>query len=351
MEPELRAFVEAAGGGRLARAERAAGGASRVTWLVDLALEGGGERALVLRHDSGDGPLSGTPLDLPREAAVYRALAGAPVRVPRLVAAAPDGRTLLVERAPGSPDLAAVSDPERRAAIARDALLALAELHRLDPARLALPGFARPASGAEHARLDLALWRGIHAARGGPEDALLERAFAWLDAAAPAAPVRTALCHGDAGPGNLLFEGERVTALLDFEFAHLGDPHDDLAWVSVRAHLLPGFAALPEAFGAWSEATGRALDPERLAFYRALVLLRMAVACRAALAFRGPRALGTALHATLLPYLRFLLPQALAQAGCAEGFVAALGEEARASVAAHPLLRAHARPLAPLALA
>jgi aminoglycoside phosphotransferase (APT) family kinase protein len=350
VEQALRDFVEAESGGRVTRAERAATGASRVTWLVDVARGGGRERALVLRHDSGDGPLSGTPLDLPREAAVYRALRGAPVRVPQLVAAAPDGRTLLLERAPGSAELAAVADPARRAAIARDALVALAELHRLDPARLELPGFARPAEGAEHARLDLALWRAIHAARGGPGDPLLEHAFDWLDAAAPAEPVRTALCHGDAGPGNFLFEGERVTALLDFEFAHLGDPQDDLAWVSVRAHLLGGFAALPEGLAAWSEATGRALDPERLAYYRALVLLRMAVACRAALSFRGPRALDTALHATLLPYLRFLLPQALEQAGCGEGFLRPLGEEARAGVAAHPLLRAHARPLAPLEL-
>jgi aminoglycoside phosphotransferase (APT) family kinase protein len=37
------------------------------------------------------------------------------------------------------------------------------------------------------------------------------------------------LVHGDPGPGNFMHEGDRVNAVTDWEFAHLGDPDED--WV------------------------------------------------------------------------------------------------------------------------
>jgi Ser/Thr protein kinase RdoA (MazF antagonist) len=55
------------------------------------------------------------------------------------------------------------------------------------------------------------------------------------------------LVHGDYGPQNLLLElaAWEVAAVLDWEFAHEGDPIDDLAWAEwiVRMHH-------PEAVGA-----------------------------------------------------------------------------------------------------
>ena len=52
---------------------------------------------------------------------------------------------------------------------------------------------------------------------------------------APTSPTRAtpgpSLVQGDTGPGNFLHDGRRVTAFLDFELGHLGDPMEDLAWV------------------------------------------------------------------------------------------------------------------------
>lgn len=50
----------------------------------------------------------------------------------------------------------------------------------------------------------------------------------------------TTLIHGDYGPQNILFtpSGNAVVGLLDWEWAHYGQPIEDLAWVewAVRTH-------------------------------------------------------------------------------------------------------------------
>lgn len=50
----------------------------------------------------------------------------------------------------------------------------------------------------------------------------------------------TVLVHGDFGPQNMLFDpvAGRVTAVLDWESAHVGEPVEDLAWAEwiVRMH-------------------------------------------------------------------------------------------------------------------
>ncbi|WP_406633589.1 aminoglycoside phosphotransferase family protein [Amycolatopsis sp. WGS_07] len=61
-----------------------------------------------------------------------------------------------------------------------------------------------------------------------------------IHALGPRIRVGRVLVHGDFGPNNVLFDEATfaVTAVLDWEFAHLGDPLEDLAWCEwiVRMH-------------------------------------------------------------------------------------------------------------------
>ncbi|MDA1359524.1 phosphotransferase [Glycomyces luteolus] len=63
------------------------------------------------------------------------------------------------------------------------------------------------------------------------------------------------LVHGDFGPNNLLLDPGTfaVTAVVDWEFAHLGDPVEDLAWCEwiVRMHHPDRVAALDAFFAAY----------------------------------------------------------------------------------------------------
>jgi aminoglycoside phosphotransferase (APT) family kinase protein len=306
LDEGLRSFVERAAGARVAGSTRIGTGASRATWRVVLAT--GAE--CVLRADTGDGPMAGTPLTLAREAVAYEALRESAVPIPRLVAVKPEGDALLVEWAAGTESLEGL-DPAARARVMDGYVDALAALHDVDASRLALPGFARP-EPRDPARAELALWRGVLDARIRRPAPLARFAFAWLARNAPRHAGRIALCHGDVGPGNFLHAEGRVTALLDWEFAHLGDPLDDLGWLAFRGHhLKDGIGDLDAQLARWSARTGLPAERRRIAWYRALVMLRMWVSCQAALD-SGAASLDRTVYFSLAALLGLLLPRALA---------------------------------------
>src|SRR6202044_2789450 len=80
---------------------------------------------------------------------------------------------------------------------------------------------------------ELDVWEGMYR-RNGIDDPLAEMAFRWLRLALPDVDARPVLVQGDTGPGNFLFADGRITAIVDWELAHLGDPMEDLAWLSLR---------------------------------------------------------------------------------------------------------------------
>jgi aminoglycoside phosphotransferase len=70
-------------------------------------------------------------------------------------------------------------------------------------------------------------------------------------------PTGTVVVHGDFGPNNVLLHPESfaVTAILDWEWAHAGDPVEDLAWCEwiVRMHHGNHCGALDEFFDAYGQ--------------------------------------------------------------------------------------------------
>jgi hypothetical protein len=84
------------------------------------------------------------------------------------------------------------------------------------------------------------------------------------------------LVQGDTGPGNFLHDGRRVTAVLDFELAHLGDPMEDLAWIGTRnaQEPVPDYAALLHGY---ESAGGVPVDADRIRYHLLFAELRIAV--------------------------------------------------------------------------
>lgn len=290
LDGTLRTFVESETGGTLTSAGPLSTGGSREMYLVEVSRPDGTALPLVLRCEAG-GSFTGTEISPAREATVYRALADTPVPVPRMVALAPDGAALLMERLPGTSDLTEVTDTARHAVMV-SFVDALAALHNLDVDALDLPGFGRPRRPGDHARLDLEMWTGLCARHVTDPDPLLLYAGAWLHSHAPTEVPRTVVVQGDTGPGNFVFEGDHVTGIVDWEFAHLGDPMDDWAWLDMRN----GGPLPAELVERYTGATGIPFDQGRVDYYRGAVDYRCAITTSLAVS-RGGGARGWA------PYL------------------------------------------------
>lgn len=267
-EEELRRWVAEVVGAEVADWRPISGGNRCRSWAVRTADGGPG---LYLRYQPPRQP-SAEPYTVWREASFYRALAGSDVPAPRLIAVNGEVQAILTELAPGRADFRRLHDRDQKIAIARDFMQALARLHALPLDRLgpAAPGRIAPKVAAE-----IAIWRAMYA-ETGRADPLIDLALDWLEANLPDPDAPPVLVHGDAGPGNFLFENGRMTALLDWELAHVGDPMEDLAWFSMRCVMepVPDFAA---ALREYEAATGRPLDIARIRYHRVFVSTRVVI--------------------------------------------------------------------------
>ncbi len=70
-------------------------------------------------------------------------------------------------------------------------------------------------------------------------------------------PVPPTLVHVDYWPGNILWEGDRISAVVDWEEAALGDPAIDVAYCRMDIILRGYFEAADEFLQAYEAAAGR----------------------------------------------------------------------------------------------
>ncbi len=276
MDRDLLAWVEECCGQGVADAVRIPGGASRQAWVV--TLDDGGRR--FLRMDAGTSALSAVGYDLAREARAYQWLTDKPVRAAGFCGVSPDGRALLLDFVEGGPG--PLDDPD----LARDFMEQVNALHGLEP----------PADLAhgDLAHDDLAMWTRLYREHCPEPDPLIDLGLRQLAESAPGPPERLVLVHGDLGPGNVLHDGRRVTGLCDWELAHVGDPMEDLAWITVRAMLTP-FVDIDTAFG-WYDGP---VDPERVRYWQLACQVRNLIGLGVAGAAGGDLGMGmlfSALH-------------------------------------------------------
>lgn len=273
-EAALFAWVEASCGGRLAAIHRTSGGNRARSWAIDVTRPDGTVAEVFLRY-APPRPPGAEPYTIAREAEVYQVIAAADLRAPRLIAAHPDGYAILTDRAHGIAEFRRLTDAQVKQAIAAEVMADLARLHGLPVDGVRLAGGVSGGRIADHVRAELAIWRAMYA-EAGTRDGLIELALRWLDANLPDPDGPVALVHGDAGPGNFLFADGRLTALIDWELAHLGDPMEDLAWFSMRCVMepVPDFA---ESLRAYARAARAPVNRVRILYHRVFVSTRVVI--------------------------------------------------------------------------
>lgn len=97
-----------------------------------------------------------------------------------------------------------------------------------------------------------------------PFATLFALVLGWLRAHAPGDVRDPVLVHGDYGLHNLLLDGSTLTAVLDWERSHLGDPAEDLTYVRPSVEAVAGWDAFLTAY---QDAGGSPPDADRLTFY------------------------------------------------------------------------------------
>lgn len=267
----LAAAVETASGARIVAVRpRAGGGASREGAELDLEWPDGRAASAYMNYDVHKAG-AGDDAAFVREAAVLRALSGpladAGVRVAPFYASIPDQRALVCGMIAGNDRFGGIADTVQRDTLAADFMAQLAALHRIEVAANPVEGMGPVEPAETFIRRRIADLRAGNSGKGW--DPLIHLSLNWLEANIPDDMPAPVIVHGDAGPGNFLYDGDRVTALLDWELVHYGDPMADLAMLAIRM-LFQGFVPLPQAFAAYEAAGGHRVDLPRLIYWRLL---------------------------------------------------------------------------------
>ncbi len=282
---------------KVTRLARLAGGSSRQVWTFDLTLGQGSEARqipLVLRLDPTAGKKrqsmaagDGFRQEFGLLAAVHRY--GVPV--PRVYWSCEDNDVLggpfyVMERIEGEtiPRRILRSDDlrEARRRLPGELGRALARIHAVDLEKEGSDWLSAPEPGQSAPAVQLAQVRaGIElAARPSPT---LELSYRWLDENLPAERGRT-LVHGDFRVGNVVVGEEGLRAILDWELAHVGDPHEDLAWMCTKTwrfgeieRPVGGLGPREPFYESYETASGRTLDRAALQYWEVLCTAKCAV--------------------------------------------------------------------------
>ena len=110
-------------------------------------------------------------------------------------------------------------------------------------------------------------------------------AFRWLEDHLPA-PVAPVLLHGDFRMGNIMVDANGLAAVLDWELAHLGDRHQDLAFGCINSwrfgHIdRPAFGVGPldDLWAAYERESGVAVEPARFRWWLVYSTLWWGLCC------------------------------------------------------------------------
>lgn len=285
MDPRVERVsdVVKAHGARLLEVKPLHGGACQENFRVDLELDGAPLR-LALRSDA---PTS-LPGSIKRrvEFAVIQAAVKAGVQTPAarwlsqsLLREGSDAYFLdwVTGEAIGRRVVRNAELEEARKRLPDQLAATLARVHATPTAGLPLaPPTGGPAKSAlSELRKMLDSMPGVYPA--------VELGLRWLEDRAPERE-ETVLVHGDFRTGNFMVTPEGLSAVLDWEFSHLGSPYEDLAWISVRDWRfnrldkpIGGFAQREPFYAAYERASGRRVDRELVLWWEVMGNLRWAV--------------------------------------------------------------------------
>ena len=120
----------------------------------------------------------------------------------------------------------------------------------------------------------------------GQQIPVFEYALSWLKDNIPK-EIPLKLVHGDFRNGNLIIsKKDYVSAVLDWEIFHIGDPYEDLSWICINSWRfnkidLPvgGFGHREDMYKSYEKESGEKIDRNRARFWEILGTLKWGIMC------------------------------------------------------------------------
>lgn len=245
----VAALVERETGVRVDSIERQA--RWRPAWFVDATGDDGPVRFVVRgeRVDTIAFPLS-------HEMAFHRILQDNGIAVPRIHGWIDEIDAAILENVPGKVELVGLDDAARDA-IVDDYLQELVRIHALPKAPFLEAGLLHAKDGEDAATVGHFHMERLWREKKRHPHPFLEWALGWLHRNPPRANGRECPIVWDSGQFH--HDGRRMTAVLDLEFGHVGDPLLDLTVWRMRDTLLH-FGDMEDIYRRYEAMTGHAVD-------------------------------------------------------------------------------------------
>lgn len=286
--------------GSLQNVRRMGGGASKEQFIFDLIDDVRGEtQKLVLRMD----PLEGiVETCRAREAQLLKVIDGTvpapPIAFvdgdgthmgqPAMITSFVRGDTKPREATAGPSGVGIVIGERASAILMPQYLDNLVAIHGFDFASAELSTYAVPEAGTDQAALwQLNFWQRVLEDDMVDPSPLLTYTACWLRENAPICKTPV-LLHGDYRLGNFMFDEDtlEMTAVLDWELAHIGDFHEDVAYAleplfcSRDAQGQPLVASMMPVrtyLDGYAQRSGRVIDPTVLLWYQVLTGFKLSL--------------------------------------------------------------------------
>lgn len=271
---KLRSWIERELGGRVLRMERQP--RWRPAWWVDFERDGA-RLELVIRGDRTDVP---GVFPLEHEMKLQQLLDAHGIPVAKVYGWCGDPRAFAIARVPGENHFEGVSDSERDA-VMDDYMAILANMHALDVRPFAEAGIARAATPQQSGLVGMIAYETSYRRTKRRPDPFLEFFLGWLSRNPLDNRGRESVIVWDSG--QFQHQHGRITALLDIEIGHIGDPLMDVAAFRMRDTVLH-YGDMHRIYDSYAKHSGKPVDLDAIRYYHLAFTLSNQLAYHMALA-------------------------------------------------------------------
>jgi aminoglycoside phosphotransferase (APT) family kinase protein len=248
----------------------------RPVWFVEVERDGDTTTIMVRGDRTDAAPL----FPLEHEMRFQQLLEEDGIPVAHVYGWSDEPRAFVIDVVPGENNFDAATDDER-ASVMDEYMGILARIHRLDPDRYSRAGIVRATTPRDSGKVGMGVYVAGYRATKVRPDPFLEFCLGWIERNPVDTKGREAPIVWDSGQFH--HQDGHVTAVLDLELGHVGDPMMDLAAFRMRDTVL-GLGDMHALYDRYEQHGGAPLDVEAIMHHHFAFALTNQLVFHAALA-------------------------------------------------------------------